>query len=292
MFEGTGTALITPFDENYDIDYSALENLVNKQLDNNIDSLIILGTTGEAPTIHRDEKKKLIKTVVNIVNGDIPVIIGTGTNDTSHVIQNSNDAKEWGADGQLVVTPYYNKGTQDTLYKHYSYIAEETDLPIILYNVPSRTGVNLEAETTVKLAEDNESIIAVKEASGDISQVAKIIANKPADFKVYSGNDDQAFPLIALGGHGLVSVASNVVPGKFVELTHNLLDNNMDAAREINNKYNVLMNSLFLETNPIPVKYAVSQQGLCKNILRLPLSEMSEENSEKLKSVMQELEII
>ncbi|HMA62348.1 MAG TPA: 4-hydroxy-tetrahydrodipicolinate synthase [bacterium] len=292
MFKGTGTAIITPFKDSGEVDYSALERIIDHQLQNNIDSLIVLGTTGEAPTIEEEEKEKMVPAIIDQVDGQVPIILGTGSNNARHVLQNNRKAEEWGADGLLIVTPYYNKGTQATLYKYFSYLAGNTDLPIILYNVPSRTGVNLEPETVIQLGENHDNIVAVKEASGDISQIATIIANKPADFKVYSGNDDQALPLIALGGDGLISVASNIIPQQMVELTHNLLDNDLEAARKINNQYMNLMQDLFLETNPIPVKYAASQIGLCQNVLRLPLDSISPENANYLQKLMQELELV
>jgi len=292
VFKGTGTAIITPFKDSGEVDYSALERIIDHQLQNNIDSLIVLGTTGEAPTIEEEEKEKMVPAIIDQVDGQVPIILGTGSNNARHVLQNNRKAEEWGADGLLIVTPYYNKGTQATLYKYFSYLAGNTDLPIILYNVPSRTGVNLEPETVIQLGENHDNIVAVKEASGDISQIATIIANKPADFKVYSGNDDQALPLITLGGDGLISVASNIIPQQMVELTHNLLDNDLEAARKINNQYMNLMQDLFLETNPIPVKYAASQIGLCQNVLRLPLDSISPENANYLQKLMQELELV
>lgn len=292
MFQGTGTAIITPFKEDKTIDYQAVERIVKKQLSNKIDSLIVLGTTGEAPTISHQEKKKLISKIIKQTNGQVPVIIGTGSNNAKHVLENNQQARELDADGLLIVTPYYNKGTQATLYQYFSYLANNSELPIILYNVPSRTGVNLEPETVIKLARDYDNIVAVKEASGDISQIARIIANKPGDFKVYSGNDDQALPIMALGGDGLISVASNIIPAKMVELTHAILEDDLDQARSVNNHYLNLMNALFMETNPIPVKYAAAEIGLCQNVLRLPLGSMSKVNSSKLKKLLQDLEII
>lgn len=292
MFKGTGTALITPFQKNGEIDYPAVKKLIDNQIKNNIDSLIILGTTGEAPTISKEEKKVLLPKIIDQIDGKVPVIIGTGSNNADHVVANNKQAEKLGADGLLIVTPYYNKGTQATLYNYFGYLADNTTLPIILYNVPSRTGVNLEPGTVIKLAENYDNIVAVKEASGDISQIARIIANKPDGFIVYSGNDDQAFPLIALGGDGLISVASNIIPDKMVKMTHALLEEDLATAREINNKYNGLMNDIFLETNPIPIKYAASLMGLCENKLRLPLDTISEENANKLKQLLQSLEIV
>lgn len=292
MFKGTGTAIITPFEKDGQIDYPALERIVDHQLQNDIDSLIVLGTTGEAPAIEAEEKEKMVPAIIEQVDGQVPIILGTGSNNARHVLQNNRKAEEWGADGLLIVTPYYNKGTQATLYKYFSYLAGNTDLPIILYNVPSRTGVNLEPDTVIQLGQNHENIVAVKEASGDISQIATIIANKPDDFKVFSGNDDQALPLIALGGDGLISVASNIIPKQMVDLTHSLLDNDLESARKINDHYMNLMQDLFLETNPIPVKYAASQMGLCHNTLRLPLDSMSSQNSGRLQKLLQNLELI
>lgn len=291
MFKGVGTAIITPFDENYSVDYKALEEFVNFQLDY-VDALIVLGTTGEAPTINEDEREKIVSTVVNVANKKVPVIVGTGSNNPEHVLHNNKLAEKSGADGLLIVSPYYNKSTQKGLVEYFSYVAQRTDLPIILYNVPSRTGGNILPDTAIEIFDKNANVIGIKEASGNISQIAELISKKPADMKVYSGNDDQALPLMALGGDGVISVFSNVLPQQMKELTHAVLNNNYAKAQEINNKYNVLMRKLFIEVNPIPVKYAVSKLGYCKNILRLPLIPMSESGKEVIDNLFEELNIL
>ncbi|MDP4196367.1 MAG: 4-hydroxy-tetrahydrodipicolinate synthase [Bacteroidota bacterium] len=272
MFRGTGTALITPFDEQLNVDYAALKKLVRFQLDSGINSLVVLGTTGEAATIDEDERRKILETVIEENAGKVPIIAGTGTNDTRHVVKLNKIAEELKADGVLIVNPYYNKGTQSSLIEHYRYISERTPLPIILYNVPGRTAMNMLPETILTIYDKCPNVIGVKEASGDISQIARLISMKPDDFIVYSGNDDQVIPVMALGGAGLISVFSNVFPRQTVSLTDAMLKNDLTEAQRINNKFMKFMNLLFAEANPIPVKYAVSLLGYCKNTLRLPLA--------------------
>lgn len=282
MFKGTGTALITPFDESFEVDYAALKRFVRFQLESGINSLVVLGTTGEAATISDEERRKIIETVTVEVSRQVPVIIGTGTNDTRKVVEHNKTAEELKADGLLIVNPYYNKGTQTGLVEHYRFIAEKTRLPIILYNVPGRTAMNMLPETVLRIHEACPNVTGVKEASGDISQVARLMAMKPKDFMVFSGNDDQTIPVMALGGRGVISVFSNVFPREMVSLTDAILKNDWEQARGINEKYLGIMNDLFVETNPIPVKYAVSLLGYCKNVLRLPLTRASEKTTEIL----------
>jgi 4-hydroxy-tetrahydrodipicolinate synthase len=272
MFRGTGTALITPFDEQLNVDYAALKKLVRFQVDSGINSLVVLGTTGEAATIDEDERRKILETVIEENAGKVPIIVGTGTNDTRHVVKLNKIAEDLKADGVLIVNPYYNKGTQSSLVEHYRFISERTPLPIILYNVPGRTAMNMLPETILTIYDKCPNVIGVKEASGDISQIAKLISMKPDDFIVYSGNDDQVIPVMALGGAGLISVFSNVFPRQTVNLTDAMLKNELTEAQRINNKFLKFMNLLFVEANPIPVKYAVSLLGYCKNTLRLPLA--------------------
>lgn len=272
MFRGTGTALITPFDDQLNVDYQALKRLVRFQIDSGINSLVILGTTGEAATIDDEEREKILKTVIEENAGKVRVIVGTGSNDTRKVVKLNKIAEDCKADGLLIVNPYYNKGTQSSLVDHYSYISERTSLPVILYNVPGRTAMNILPETILKIHDKCKNVIGVKEASGDISQIAKLISMKPENFIVYSGNDDQTIPVMALGGEGLISVLSNVFPKETVALTDAMLNNNLKEAQKINNKLMRFMNLLFTEANPIPVKYAVSLLGFCRNTLRLPLA--------------------
>ncbi len=286
MFKGAGTALITPFNEDESIDIPSLKNFVRFQVDEGIDSLIVLGTTGEAPTINDDERDKIIEAVVDEVNGKVPVIIGTGTNDTKHAASLNKAAEKFNVSGLLIVNPYYNKGTQESIVEHYKYIAERTSLHILLYNVPSRTGMDVLPETVLEINQTCKNVVGIKEASGDISQIAKLISMKPEDFLVYSGNDDQTLPIMALGGDGVISVASNVFPKLMVELTSLILKNDYSSAQKLNNKLMKFINLLFAEANPIPVKYAVSKLDFSKNVLRLPLLKASEKTMNLLDAEM------
>lgn len=271
MFTGTGTALITPFNEDLSIDYKSLKSLIEDQIKNGVNAIIILGTTGETPVIDEEERKRLVDESVAIVNGRIKIIIGTGTNDTRKVVKYNKIAEDFKADGLLIVNPYYNKSTQAGLVEHFKYISERTSLPIILYNVPSRTAMNVIPETVLKIHDDCKNVVAVKEASADISQIAKLCAMKPESLTVLSGNDDQTLPIMALGGKGVISVFSNIYPKEMSKLITALLNNDFITGLKIHNKFIKMMNILFIETSPIPVKYLASVKGLCKNILRLPL---------------------
>lgn len=271
MFKGTGTALITPFKVDQSVDYDALKKIVKQQLDGGIDALIVIGTTGESPVIEFDEREKIISLVVKEVKGKIPVIVGTGTNNTKKVTELNKQAENLKADGVLIVNPYYNKGTQESLVEHYKFISERTKLPIILYNVPSRTGMNILPETFVRIHKECKNVVAVKEASGNISQIAHLISIKPKSLSVISGNDDQTLAIMASGGDGVISVFSNPYPKEMKKITDAMLNNNLKLAQELNNKYLSMMNALFVETSPAPVKYVMSKLRLCENVLRLPL---------------------
>jgi len=275
MFQGTGTALITPFDEDLKVDYKDLKKLVKFQLDNKVDFLVVLGTTGESAVIDDEERKQIIETVIAEVNGKIPVVIGTGTNDTRKVVKLNKMAEDLKADGVLIVNPYYNKGTQTSLVEHYKYISERTQLPIIVYNVPSRTAMNILPDTILKIHQSCSNVVAVKEASGDISQIAKLIAMKHESLTVLSGNDDQTLAVMALGGKGVISTFSNSFPLQMWEITNAMRNRDLEFARNLHNKYLAMMNLLFVETSPMPVKFACSFLGLCKNKLRLPLIPIS-----------------
>lgn len=281
MFTGTGTALITPFNEDLSIDFNSLKLLIEDQIKNGVNAIIILGTTGESPVINEDERRKLLEEAVSMANGRIKIIVGTGTNDTRKVVKYNKIAEQCKVDGLLIVNPYYNKSTQAGLVEHYNFISELTDLPIILYNVPSRTAMNLLPETVLAIHDKCKNVVAVKEASGDISQIAKLCAMKPDSLTVFSGNDDQTLPIMALGGRGVISVFSNVYPKVMSTLTDTILKIDFKTALALNNKYLKMMNLLFIETNPIPVKYLASVRGLCKNILRLPLVKATS-NAQKL----------
>ena len=284
MFQGVGTAIITPFINRTEgsgirseVDYNALEKFCEFQILNGVNALIVLGTTGEAPSVDATERRRIIQQVMEVTNSRVPVIVGTGTNNTQHCIDNNKMAEELGADGVLIVTPYYNKSTQNGLIRHFSYIAKETNLPIILYNVPSRTTVNLMPETVIEIYKSNPNVIGVKEASGNISQIARLMAIKPDGLSVYSGNDDQALPIISLGGDGCISVISNVLPSQFSTLVKEALLGNYQEAREYQKMLVPMMSALFNEVNPIPVKYACFKEGYCENVIRMPLIEASEE---------------
>jgi 4-hydroxy-tetrahydrodipicolinate synthase len=281
MFKGVGTAVITPFNEDFSVDYLSLKKIIELQIAGGIDSLIMLGTSGEAPVLSFEEREKIIAFTVEIADKKVPVIVGTGSNNTVEVVKLNKQAEKLGADGLLIVNPYYNKGTQDSVIKHYEYICERTSLPVMLYNVPYRTGMNLTPATIVKIAEKCKNVVAVKEASSNISQIAELFAIAPEGFAVYSGNDDQALPVMAMGGAGVISVFSNAFPGRMAKLTTSFSEGNFEAARKYANNFNNMMNLMFIESSPAPVKYIMNLLGLCKNILRLPLDRVSE-SSEKI----------
>ena len=275
LFKGAGSAVPTPFDEN-GVNIEELKRFLKFQIENKIDALIVCGTTGESSTMTRDEKIEVIKCALEVSNGKIPVIAGTGSNNTRETIEMSKIAESLGVDGVLVVTPYYNKTTQAGLIAHYKLIAENINIPIILYNVPSRTGLNINPETCLELSKI-ENIVAIKEASGNISQVVQIAHLCGDNLHIYSGNDDQAIPICSLGGLGVISVLSNIEP----EYTHNMvwsfLNGEFNIAKKMQLDAIPLINALFSEVNPIPVKAALNEIGFNFGIPRLPLIEMSEE---------------
>lgn len=289
MFTGVGTALATPFDKNYNVDYAALKKISKLQVEGGVDAIIVLGTTGESPVIDIEEREKIVNTVIESVEGKAKIIVGTGTNNTKKVVELNKLAEKSKADGVLIVNPYYNKGTQESLVEHYKYISERTALPIILYNVPSRTGMNILPETTIKVGQACKNVIGIKEASGNISQIAQLIAMKPENFLVYSGNDDQTLPIMALGGVGVISVLSNVYPKELKELTSAIQNSDLGKARTLNNKYNGMMKALFIEASPSPLKYVMNKKGMCENIVRLPLIPVSEKCAKILDEEMTKL---
>jgi len=289
MFKGVGTALITPFKQDQSIDLDSLKKIVQQQLDGGIDALIVIGTTGESPVIDYDERRKIISLVVEEATSKVPVIVGTGTNNTKKVIENNKQAEDLKADGLLIVNPYYNKGTQESLIEHYKAISEKTHLPIILYNVPSRTGMNILPETSVRIHKECKNVVAIKEASGNISQIAHLISIKPSSLSVLSGNDDQTLAIMALGGDGVISVFSNPYPVEMKKIADAVLSNNLKHAQDFNNKYLAMMNSLFVETSPAPVKYVMARLGLCENVLRLPLLKVSGKAEEILEKEMDKI---
>lgn len=294
MVRGVGTAMITPFREN-EVDYEALKKFVRYQIESGVHFLLVLGTTGEAPAVTDDEREKIVSTVLEEVNGKVPVIVGAGTNSTKKTLKMVKNAERLGADGVLLVTPYYNKPTQDGLYEHYKFISERTDIRIILYNVPSRTGVNMLPDTVVKIAENLKNVVGLKEASGNMSQVDDVIFKIKSirkDFLIYSGNDDQAFHLMCSGGDGVISVVSNMIPRDISRMCEFLFEGNLKEALKIHKKYFNLMKGLFIETNPIPVKAGLSIMGFIKNELRLPLVPAKKSTVEKLKEIMKGCDLL
>ncbi len=285
IFKGSGVALVTPFDKDGEVDYKNLKELIDFQIENKTDAIIICGTTGESATLSEKEHKKVIEECMSHVNGRIPVIAGTGSNSTKTAIELSKEAEGIAVDGLLVVTPYYNKPTQEGLFEHYTAIAKETSIPIILYNVPGRTSVNLLPETVKKIVEANPNVIAIKEASGNLEQVEALKEIKEKlnrKFDIYSGNDDQTVDILELGGIGVISVLANIMP----EETHNMvidyLNGNKEQSREQQKKLLSLIKALFSKTNPIPVKKALEYMGKTDGTLRLPLTELPEEQTKQL----------
>ncbi|WP_163194398.1 4-hydroxy-tetrahydrodipicolinate synthase [Clostridium thermarum] len=281
IFKGSGVAIVTPFDET-GVNLDKLKELLEDQIKAGTDAIIICGTTGEASTMTEAEKKEAIRFTVEVVNKRVPVIAGTGTNNTSVSVKMSVWAESVGVDALLVITPYYNRTTQKGLVAHFGEIASSVRIPLILYNVPSRTGMNLLPQTIAELTK-YDNIVAVKEASGDIGQVAKIKALCGDRIAIYSGNDDQVVPILALGGSGVISVAANIIPKEMHDLCNEFLKGNINKSLEIQLKYLSLINALFIENNPIPVKTAMNLMGMNVGKLRLPLCDMSESNLNFLK---------
>lgn len=280
LFQGSATALVTPFHGDGSVNYDVLSKLIEFQIKNGTQGLVILGTTGESPTISYEEREKIITSVVSQVNKRIPVIVGTGSNCTRVAIELTNNAESLGADGVLIVTPFYNKCSQSGIVKHYSAISSKTRLPIIVYNVPSRTGVNINPETYKELSKIG-NIVAAKEANGDISSVIKTKYLCGDDLNIYSGNDDQTLPMISIGAIGVISVFSNIMPFESQQIA-----SNSDNAKELLMKYCDLMNDLFCDVNPIPVKYAMNYLGVNCGECRLPLCSLSESSKVKIESTL------
>lgn len=288
IFTGAGCAIITPFTAEGAVDYPALDRLLDFQIDNGTDAIIICGTTGESSTLSEPEHSEVIAHTVKYVNHRVPVIAGTGSNDTQTAIMLSKQAEEDGADAVLVVTPYYNKATQNGLKMHFKMIAEAINVPVILYNVPSRTGCNIQPETAVWLARNVENIVAIKEASGNISQIGHLFAIANGDIDVYSGNDDQIVPLLSLGGKGVISVLSNIAPQQTHDIVQHYLDGDVQTSAKMQLEAMDLINALFCEVNPIPVKKAAELMNLCGGGVRLPLTEIEAANAERLANAMRD----
>lgn len=271
IFKGLGIALVTPFASDASVDYDVLKNLLDYQLKNGADFFCILATTGETPTLTKDEKQKIKELVVEKVGDKVPILIGCGGNNTADVVNELQTADFSGIDGILSVCPYYNKPSQEGLYQHFKAIAGATNMPVVLYNVPGRTGVNLKAETTVRLARDCENIVAIKEASGSLEQVDEIIKNKPDGFDVISGDDALTFPMIACGAAGVISVIGNALPKEFSRMIRLEMKGEIESARKIHHKFTDLFNLLFVDGNPAGVKAMLHEMGMIENVLRLPL---------------------
>lgn len=290
VFTGAATAIITPFKDGR-IDYESFEKLINWQIDEGIDAIVVCGTTGEASTLTDDEHRDAIKFCVDTVAGRVPVIAGTGSNDTAYAIELTNHACDAGADAVLVVTPYYNKATQKGLIEMFTAIADASTKPVILYNVPSRTGCNILPSTAAKLAE-HENIVAIKEASGNLSQVAELAHLVGDKLDIYSGNDDQILPILSLGGKGVISVLSNPMPRETSKMCRDFMNGNIADARRAQLDLVPFINALFSEVNPIPVKACMSLMGYCENSVRSPLTVMESEHEEKMAEIMKGLGLI
>ena len=305
IFTGAGVALVTPFKEDLSVDYDQLEKFIDFQIDNGTDSIVICGTSGEASnmshdekievcssTMSHDEQIEVVSACVSHVNGRVPVIAGAGANCTDEALNLAKRSEKAGADGLLVVTPYYNKATQKGLEEYYTTVGNSVDIPIIMYNVPGRTGTNIQPATAVKIAKSVDNIVAIKEASGDIGQVATLAALADGCLDIYSGNDDQVVPLLALGGKGVISVLSNVAPRETHDMVMKFLEGDVKGSLDIQLKYMDVIHNLFSEVNPIPAKRAVAEMGYCKNIVRRPLTEMEEDHAQVLIQSMKEAGIL
>ncbi len=292
IFKGAGVAIVTPMKADGAVDYEQFQKLIEFQIANGTDAVIVCGTTGEASTLSHEEHLDVIKYCVEVVAGRIPVIAGTGSNSTETAVYLSVEAEKYGVDGLLQVSPYYNKATQNGLYAHFKTVADSVKVPVLLYNVPSRTGCNILPETILRLCRDTENIVGVKEASGNISQIARLAAMAGDQVDIYSGNDDQIVPIMALGGLGVISVLSNVAPAQTHEICQRFFDGDIEGSRRCQLQALDLIGALFCEVNPIPVKKALNLMGMQAGVLRMPLTEMEEKNTERLAKAMREYGIL
>ncbi|MDD3746992.1 MAG: 4-hydroxy-tetrahydrodipicolinate synthase [Anaerostipes sp.] len=292
IFTGAGVALITPFKEDLSVDYDQLEKVIDFQIQEGTDSIIICGTTGEASTMTHDEQIEVVKACVDHVNGRVPVIAGAGANCTDEALHLAKEAQRVGSDALLVVTPYYNKATQNGLVEYYKTIGNAVDVPIIMYNVPGRTGTNIAPKTAAKVFKEVENVVAIKEASGNLSQVADIAYETEGQLDIYSGNDDQVLPVLSLGGKGVISVLSNIAPKATHEMVAKYLAGDVKGSTELQIKYLDVIHKLFTEVNPVPVKRAMAELGYCRDLLRRPLTEMEESNAKELIAAMKEVHIL
>ncbi|HLH05025.1 MAG TPA: 4-hydroxy-tetrahydrodipicolinate synthase [Bryobacteraceae bacterium] len=291
MFTGTGTALVTPFRTDLSLDEPTLRALIRRQIEAGIDFLCPCGTTGESPTLSHEEHLRVVEITVEEANGRVPVLAGAGGYDTQHVVELARELEKLRVSGLLSVTPYYNKPTQEGLYQHYRAIAESTALPIVVYSVQGRTGVNVEPATIARLAEI-PNIIGIKEASGNVAQMASILARVPESFVVLSGDDSVTIPLIALGGRGVISVLSNEIPSEFAQLTRAALNGDFETARRIQRRYQDLAEVNFVETSPGPVKFAMARMGLLEPVWRLPLVTPSKASQQKIEAVLEKAGLV
>ena len=291
IFTGAGVALVTPFKEDLSVDYDQLEKFIDFQIDNGTDSIVICGTSGEASTMSHDEQIEVVSACVSHVNGRVPVIAGAGANCTEEALNLAKRSEKVGADALLVVTPYYNKATQKGLEEYYATVGNSVDVPIIMYNVPSRTGCNIQPATVATLVKNVKNIVGLKAASGDLSQIAKTVSLAGADLELYSGNDDQVLPILSLGGLGVISVLSNVAPKETHDMVMKFMEGDTAGAAKIQIDAIPLINALFCEVNPIPVKTALNLMGMNVGPLRMPLCEMEESNKETLKKALQDFGI-
>mgnify|MGYP003532251653 FL=1 len=291
IFKGLGIALITPFNEDGSVDYPTLSKLVEYQLKNGADFLCILATTGETPCLTADEKKQIKDTIVSTVHGRVPIPMGCGGNNTAAIVEELKTGDFSGIDGVLSICPYYNKPSQEGLYQHFKAISAATKMPIVLYNVPGRTGVNMTAATTVRLARDCKNIVAIKEASGNLEQVDEIIKNKPSSFDVISGDDALTFPMISCGAVGVISVIGNALPKEFSKMIRLEFKGEYEAARKIHHRFTDLFSLLFVDGNPAGVKCVLSEMGMIKNILRLPLVPTRITTMQRISEILKELKI-
>ena len=292
IFKGAGVAIVTPMKENGEVNYEKFAEMIEYQIANGTDANIVCGTSGESSTLTHEEHLDVIKYCTEKVAGRIPVVAGTGSNCTETAVYLSKEAEKYGVDGLLLVSPYYNKATQNGLYTHFKTIAESVKLPIILYNVPSRTGCNILPDTVIRLCHDVENIVGVKEASGNLSQIARLAAKAKGTVDIYSGNDDQIVPILSLGGKGVISVLSNVAPKETHEICAKYFEGDVEGSRDLQLRAMDLCDALFCEVNPIPVKKALNLMGMEAGSLRLPLTEMEEANAAKLEKAMREFGIL
>ena len=291
-FRGTGTALVTPFKKDGTIDETALRKLVDYQIAGGVEAIIPIGTTGESPSISSDEHRRILEIVIERSRGRIKVFAGSGSNYTKRAIELTHLAKDLGADAAILVAPYYNKPTQEGYYQHYRAVAEAVDIPLIVYNVPGRTGGNITASTTLRMAEEIPSIMAVKEASGNIAQIMEIARNRPRHFSLLSGDDAITLPILSVGGDGCISVVANQLPKDFSDMVRAGLAGNWKKALQLHNKLLPLMNANFIETNPIPVKASLAMMGMINEVYRLPLVPMGSQNRKVLKTILRNLRLV